>query len=447
DSRDQRRENRISSAGERKGSPRAEREGRPRGWRPTQYTPLSAPQAQILEVMEKEIHDNVVRWPKTRKDGPTRPKSNLYCRFHKDYGHNTDDCRHLKDEIERLIKVGHLKEFIYKDREKSNKRRERSRSPRKRARTPEKEELPQKRGTIHMIIGGSTDGDSNRARKAYARGRHGKVEIQQVDENGPVINFGPADAGEVERSQNDALMITTQISGYEVQRVFVDTGSSVNVIFYDCLKRMELDIQLTPLHTSLFGFNGSEVVPLGETMLAVVLGEGDLRKVKMVRFVVVDVESAYNVILGRPALNAFWAVVSTYHMKLKFPVGDQVGEARGDQKLSRTCYQIAVKTNQRAEVKEGKKPMMSEKRPRNGDLEPQGELMEIQIGETKEQTTKIGKDLKVELRNQLITLLTEFRDVFAFTPEELTRIDPAIMEHKRNVDPLRKLVKQRLRRH
>ncbi|CAA0843014.1 Unknown protein, partial [Striga hermonthica] len=269
DPRDERREKRISSAGERKGSPRAEREGRPRGWRPTQYTPLSAPQALILEVMEKEIHDNVVRWPKTRKDGPTRPKSNLYCRFHKDYGHNTDDCRHLKDEIERLIKAGHLKEFIYKDREKSSRRRERSKSPRKRARTPEKKELPQKRGTIHMIFGGSTDGDSNRARKAYARGRHGKVEIQQVDENGPVINFGPADAGEVERPQNDALMIIAQISGYEVQRVFVDTGSSVNVIFYDCLKRMELDIQLTPLHTSLFGFNGSEVAPLGETMLAV----------------------------------------------------------------------------------------------------------------------------------------------------------------------------------
>ncbi|CAA0814729.1 Unknown protein, partial [Striga hermonthica] len=164
-------------------------------------------------------------------------------------------------------------------------------------------------------------------------------------------------------------------------------------------------------------------------------------------FVVVDVESAYNVILGRPALNAFRVVVSTYHMKLKFPVGDQVGEARGDQKLSRTCYQIAVKTNERAEVKEGKKQLMNEKRPRNSDLEPHGELMEIQIGKTKEQTTKIGKDLKVELRNQLITLLKKFRDIFAFTPEELTGIDPAIMEHKLNVDPLRKPVKQRLRRH
>ncbi|CAA0810441.1 Unknown protein, partial [Striga hermonthica] len=227
--------------------------GRSRGWRTTQYTPLPASNARILEVMEKEIRENVVMWPRTRKDGLKKPKSDLYCRFHKDYGHNTDECRHLKNEIERLIKAGHLKEFVYKDRDRTSRRRERSKSPRKRARTPDKEELLQKRGIIHMIFEGPTDGDSNRARKAYARGHHGKIEVQQVEENGPVMNFGPADMGEVERPHKDDLMITTQISSYEVQRIFVDTGSSVNVIFYHCLKWMELDIELAPLHTSLFG--------------------------------------------------------------------------------------------------------------------------------------------------------------------------------------------------
>ncbi|CAA0814775.1 Unknown protein, partial [Striga hermonthica] len=107
--RDEKKEKKLVATTERKGSPRAEREGRLRGWRTAQYTPLSASRVRILEVMEREIHDNVVRWPQTRKDGPTQPKSNLYCRFHKDYGHNTDECRHLKNEIERLIKAGHLK--------------------------------------------------------------------------------------------------------------------------------------------------------------------------------------------------------------------------------------------------------------------------------------------------------------------------------------------------
>ncbi|KAL0329367.1 UNVERIFIED_CONTAM: hypothetical protein Sradi_4923400 [Sesamum radiatum] len=38
----------------------------------------------------------------------------------------------------------------------------------------------------------------------------------------------------------------------------------------------------------------------------------------MLKFLVVDVSSAYNAILGRPTLNAFQAVISTYHMKIKF---------------------------------------------------------------------------------------------------------------------------------
>ncbi|CAA0814797.1 Unknown protein, partial [Striga hermonthica] len=78
---------------------------------------------------------------------------------------------------------------------------------------------------------------------------------------------------------------------------------------------------------------------------------------------------------------------------------------------------------------------------------PHGELMEIQIGEREEQTTKVGRELEDELRRQLVGLLKEFKDIFAFSPEELTGIDPDVMEHKLNVDPFRKPVKQRLRHH
>ena len=34
------------------------------------------------------------------------------CAFHKDIGHTTNRCAALKDEIERLIKAGHFKEFV-----------------------------------------------------------------------------------------------------------------------------------------------------------------------------------------------------------------------------------------------------------------------------------------------------------------------------------------------
>ncbi|XP_042404730.1 protein HOMOLOG OF MAMMALIAN LYST-INTERACTING PROTEIN 5-like [Zingiber officinale] len=62
----------------------------------------------------------------------------------------------------------------------------------------------------------------------------------------------------------------------------------------------------------------------------------------------VDAPSAYNVILGQPALNEFQAVVSTYCQKIKFLVDDRVGEVKGDQLAARRCYVEMVKTEMRS---------------------------------------------------------------------------------------------------
>lgn len=63
----------------------------------------------------------------------------------------------------------------------------------------------------------------------------------------------------------------------------------------------------------------------------------------MVNFLVVDAPSAYNVILRRSSLSLFQVVVATYHMKLKFHVGNDVGEVAGDQLCTRKCYIETVK--------------------------------------------------------------------------------------------------------
>ncbi|KAL8543080.1 hypothetical protein ACS0TY_003819 [Phlomoides rotata] len=60
---------------------------------------------------------------------------------------------------------------------------------------------------------------------------------------------------------------------------------------------------------------------------------------------IIDVPSSYNVILGRPSLNVFQAVVSTFHMKMKFPIGDEVGEVMEDQFSSRRCYVDTIKAD------------------------------------------------------------------------------------------------------
>ncbi|XP_042396591.1 uncharacterized protein LOC121986709 [Zingiber officinale] len=88
----------------------------------------------------------------------------------------------------------------------------------------------------------------------------------------------------------------------------------------------------------LFGFTGNEVQSVSQMKLAISLGEEPLKRTRATNFIVVDTPSAYNVILGRPALSEFRAVVSTLYQKIKFPVEDQVGEVRGDQLAARCCY-------------------------------------------------------------------------------------------------------------
>ena len=46
------------------------------------------------------------------KSDPARRDDTKYCEFHKDHGHRTDDCIQLKNEIEYLIRRGHLSRYV-----------------------------------------------------------------------------------------------------------------------------------------------------------------------------------------------------------------------------------------------------------------------------------------------------------------------------------------------
>ena len=63
----------------------------------------------------------------------------------------------------------------------------------------------------------------------------------------------------------------------------------------------------------------------------------------MVRFLIVDAPSTYNLLVGRPFLNAVRAVPSTYHMIIKFPTMNGVGMVLGDHHIARECYLTSMK--------------------------------------------------------------------------------------------------------
>jgi len=62
----------------------------------------------------------------------------------------------------------------------------------------------------------------------------------------------------------------------------------------------------------------------------------------MVRYMVVNAPSSYNLLLGHPSLNSLKGMPSSYHMKVKLPSPQgKVIIMNVDQKIARKCYEIA----------------------------------------------------------------------------------------------------------
>ncbi|KAL0315319.1 UNVERIFIED_CONTAM: hypothetical protein Sradi_5410100 [Sesamum radiatum] len=147
----------------------------------------------------------------------------------------------------------------------------------------------------------------------------------------PPIQFGQAEKSGAETHHNDALLITTLLANNEVGRIFIDSGSSIDILFGEAYDQIQLrDIPLEKVNTSLYRFTGEIVHPRGMISLPFMLGTRTPRKTCMLKFLVVDVSSAYNAILGRPTINTFQAVIFTYHMKIKFPALGGMEEVQGD---------------------------------------------------------------------------------------------------------------------
>ena len=96
--------------------------------------------------------------------------------------------------------------------------------------------------------------------------------------------------------------------------------------------------QLCPVNSPLVGFGGMKVQPMGTITLPMVIGAYPQQITKEVNFLVVDYSSSYNAIIGRPTLNSWKAVTSTYHLFVKFPTDYGVGQVQGDQLTAKECY-------------------------------------------------------------------------------------------------------------
>ena len=201
-----------------------------------------------------------------------------------------------------------------------------------------KRDLECEQPTICVIAGGPIlAGDSNRARKNYGRyaitGKEvllnlpaaKRAKVQQV----PIMWTKDNEEG-ILYPHEDALVIKVLVAGTELQRILVDTGSSVDILFKSALNYMGIsDLKLERTNTSLKGFGG-RLTPMGVIELPITVGSKPFERMMMLDFVVVEERSPYQMILGRLFMRISQCVMSTYYLALKYRVNGVVGVVKGD---------------------------------------------------------------------------------------------------------------------
>ena len=202
-------------------------------------------------------------------------------------------------------------------------------------------------GEVHTIYGGfSGGGPIASQRKKYVRAVNSVAEGGSDDQWESDLVFTRADLRDVVPHDNDPVVISIVTAGRKVHRVLVDHGNSADVMFWSTFNKLQLSPDLLrPYTRCLYGLTGDQVEVRGYLELRTTFTDGTTSRTESIRYLVVNADSAYNILLGRPALNRLRAVASTHHMKMKLPdLSDKVIVIKSDQEEVRKCYENSLKT-------------------------------------------------------------------------------------------------------
>ncbi|XP_019432174.1 PREDICTED: uncharacterized protein LOC109339215 [Lupinus angustifolius] len=386
------------------------------------YTPLNASRSRILQEV---LSTHLVQLPRPRPTKPGPQDRSKYCDYHSMFDHLTNDCTQLWDTIEDLIQAGHLQRFIagLEQRRRSPQHR-RPETPRRRSPPQFQQQRPTPRPQadrhrtdnrrprslvdINTISGGfAAEGTSRTAQKKYVR------EVMHV----------AAETPSRDRTTDPLPPLL-----------------STTVIMKDLFEKMELrDRDLLPYDGQLVGFSGQGITPRGYVEIWLTIGDHPMSRTVQTKFLVVQCDSAYNAIIGRPTLNRLGAIVSTPHLCIKFlSISLQVCTLKGDQHSARSCYQMSLHPHF------NKQHAPPSKRPRGVhmveldvwadevDFRPQleGKKTTLQLGQSPGQVVYLGRSLPPNQRLRLETSLKANQDLFAWSAGDMPGIDHSFACHR-----------------
>lgn len=125
----------------------------------------------------------------------------------------------------------------------------------------------------------------------------------------------------------DDPLVTVKIAHYEVRRVLIDNGNSLNLFYLTSLINIGIyHLEIVPREMPLLRFNGSTTISIG-TIRSLVSTTG---VIVFTNFIVSNTLTSYNVILGRLWLHKIQEIPSILHQLVKYPTIKDIKEIQGD---------------------------------------------------------------------------------------------------------------------
>ncbi|KAM2040082.1 hypothetical protein ACFX16_034060 [Malus domestica] len=183
---------------------------------------------------------------------PTNNKG-TFCCYHEHNGHDGEKCITLHDHIEALAREGKIDQFLLHPLRGNRNQRQVN--------------------VIYSISGGTPiSKSSNRAMKNSERALRSGHQVFHVEDtrggkykklNWDAICFYHEEETGIIYPHNDPLIVEAHIANFEVRRILVDTGPSVNIMFPEAFTALNVAEHLLNRSISpLISFSGDIVQPL-----------------------------------------------------------------------------------------------------------------------------------------------------------------------------------------
>nr|GEZ15556.1 hypothetical protein [Tanacetum cinerariifolium] len=247
-----------------------------------------------------------------------------------------------------------------------------------------------------------------------SRQRMKRQKVTQSFERVREITFPPLSTSS---GAEGPLVIEAKIGRHMIHRMCVDEGSSMEVLYEHCFNRLRPEVknQMVPATTSLTGFNGETIWPLGQLRILVTIGDVDHSTRALMNFMIIRSLSPYNGIIGRQ-IKEIQAVPSIAHRMLKFSADGGIVTIRSTILILAECATVITSS----EV-----PKEAGVRHENFKvaLHPNFPDQEVEIRWT----------LSAKRRTKLCSLLKENLDIFSWQPSDMTGVPRSVAEHRLNI--------------